>query len=51
MAFGTIVCGACGAPVSAESNTCPYCGNPIQAEPEVTAAPAAAAAPTEAPAN
>ena len=49
MAFGTIVCEACGAPVSADSQTCPYCGNPVKVEPTV-AAPAAQAAQSEAPA-
>ena len=50
MAFGTIVCGACGAPVSADSQTCPYCGNPIEVQPEVKAAPAVQPMQSEAPA-
>ena len=49
MAIGTIVCGACGAPVSADAKSCPYCGSPIQLESEVTAAPAVSVSAPEAP--
>lgn len=50
MAFTTIVCGACGAPITTENSTCPYCGNPVIIEPEVKAAPQPAPAPAPAPA-
>lgn len=48
MAIGTIVCAACGAPVSADSKTCPYCGTPMAVAEPVAAAPAKTEAPAKA---
>ena len=49
MAFNPTVCGACGAPITSETNICSYCGCPIVAEPEIKAEPAPVPAPTPIP--